>query len=131
MIIGIGIPSNHNKIPLPINKLLTATGTKSQLFLADDFANGVLDMADRTLNSAFRLVSFAFSFRLGVAKSLAGLLLDFAGDFFHPSCNAIFVHDQFLCVVSHVENTAIRRVVPGRRAKQAKLLEVENENAPE
>jgi hypothetical protein len=70
-----------------------------KLFLAGDLANGVLCVADRTLNPAFGLIGLAFGFGAGIAQSFAGLFLDFAGDLFHASCDTILVHCQSLCMI--------------------------------
>jgi hypothetical protein len=67
-----------------------------KLFLAGDLANGVLCVADRTLNPAFGLLGLAFGFGAGIAQSFAGVFLDFAGGFLHPTCDTILVHCQFL-----------------------------------
>jgi hypothetical protein len=65
-----------------------------KLFLAGDLANGVLCVADRTLNPAFGLIGLAFSFSAGIADSFAGLFLDLAGDLLHASCDTILIHLQ-------------------------------------
>src|SRR5947209_18604871 len=58
-----------------------------KLFLAGDLANGVLRVTYRTLNPAFGLIGLAFRFGAGIAQSLAGLFLDFAGNLLHTSCD--------------------------------------------
>jgi len=51
-----------------------------KLFLAGDLANGVLRVADRTLNPALGLISLAFGFGAGIAQGFTSLFLDFAGE---------------------------------------------------
>jgi hypothetical protein len=69
------------------------------LFLAGDLANGVLGMANRTLNPALGLIGLAFGFGAGIAQGFSGLFLDFAGDLLHASCNTILIHCQSLCMI--------------------------------
>jgi hypothetical protein len=69
------------------------------LFLAGDFANGVLGVADSALNPAFRLIGLAFGFGAGIAQNFAGLFLDFAGDLLHATRDTILIHCQILCLI--------------------------------
>jgi hypothetical protein len=52
-------------------------------------------VADSALNPAFGLIGLAFGFGAGIAQSFAGLLLDFAGDLLHTTCDTILIHCRF------------------------------------
>jgi hypothetical protein len=70
-----------------------------KLFLACDLANGVLRVADRTLNPALGLISLAFGFGAGIAQGFTSLFLDFAGDLLHTACDTILIHCRSLCMI--------------------------------
>src|SRR5258708_27006087 len=63
---------------------------------AGGFARLVLDLADGILYLALDLLSLAFDFHLGVAKGLAGFLLDAANGFLGGTGDAILVHRNLL-----------------------------------
>jgi hypothetical protein len=75
------------------------------LFLAGNLANGILHVTDGTLRPTFGLIGFSFGLGLGIAQSFAGLFLDFAGRFFHASCNTILVHGKIPLFWSVTEET--------------------------
>jgi hypothetical protein len=55
----------------------------------------VLEATDSVLDLSCRLVGLALGLQLGIAKHLAGDLLDFAYDSLFRSFDPIFVHDMF------------------------------------
>src|ERR1019366_5441598 len=55
----------------------------------------ILDAAGGVLDFSYHLIGLALGFQLGIAKHLAGNLLDFTFDFLHRSLDTIFVHDLF------------------------------------
>jgi hypothetical protein len=68
-----------------------ATGTTERLFALER----VLDAADSVLDLSNRLVGVALGFQLGIAKHLAGNLLDFAFDLSRRTVYPVLVHDLF------------------------------------
>src|SRR5436305_232327 len=103
MMIGIGIPSSHKRIPRPMvmpfqccDSWVATAGEKKlarmSLFLADDLARGVLHMPDRAAHQTFGFFGPTFGLGVTVAGHLPDFFLDCAGRLAQTAFNPLLVH---------------------------------------
>src|ERR1700750_1437016 len=82
------------------------------LALADEFAGGVLGLADGRPYVTFRLLGAAFGFEVAVAGRLADGLLHGSRRLLHGAGDALLIHNQAPHYVWSWLNSALASLVP-------------------